>query len=293
MTNETDDQSKKVRDFYNKIAPVFDDLYGDADGKFLNDYEEYEDRLLKQWIGSMVLTFSEDEPIEVLDLGCGTGYGAEVIDAIAHATKRNLSYKGIDIAEEMIKEAKDNRAREGYCFEVADILDPSQYERNRYRIIFSLYASLGHVDDISQAMQNSFNALHAQGHFFFMTYSRYSLKNIFNYISKFDSDALKRNRDYKIRGFDGEELCPAYFSKKDELEKDLRKSGFEIVSVQGMNTPLSSILSNSSSKRVKSIGFGMETKLLSLFPSLGHYLVFHCKKTEAACEAEIPILAQG
>ena len=112
-----------------------------------------------------------------------------------------------------------------------------------------------------------------------MTYSRYSFKNLFNGISKLDSNFLKRDRDYKIRGFNGEESCPAYFLTRKELEEEIKDCGFKIMSIRGLNTPLASQLSNLSSKRIKSAGFALESRILSYLPSLGHYLVFHCRKS--------------
>ena len=150
MTEEIDHNSVKIRNFYNNIAPVFDDLYSDADGEFLKDYEAYEDKLIKQWIRHMVLSFSGNKEIKILDLGCGTGYGAEVVDEISGSTGYNLSYVGIDIAEGMVKvkEAKNRWSKENFNFEVGDILNSSQYNRDTYGIILSLYASLGHVNNI-------------------------------------------------------------------------------------------------------------------------------------------------
>lgn len=279
MTEKIDPNSVKIRKFYNKIAPVFDDLYADESGGFLKDYEAYEDKLIKQWINRMVLSFSSDEKVKILDLGCGTGYGAEIVKEIADITGYKLSYIGIDIAEGMIKEARSRWDKENFYFEVGDILNSSQYNKDTYGIILSLYASLGHVNDIGKAIQNSYDSLENRGHFFFMTYSRYSFKNLFNSISKLDSNFLKRERDYKIRGFNGEDSCPAYFLTKKELEEEIKDCGFEIISVRGMNTPLASQLSKLKSNRIKSTGFALESKVLSLLPSLGHYLVFHCRKS--------------
>jgi ubiquinone/menaquinone biosynthesis C-methylase UbiE len=94
-----------------------------------------------------------DKPVKIIDLGCGYGYLARILLPLV---QEGSTYKGIDISEELIVEAKEifENNKTEVCFEVADINDYESAAEYDIAICQSMLRHLNNPEHILKKMVN-------------------------------------------------------------------------------------------------------------------------------------------
>jgi SAM-dependent methyltransferase len=151
-------------------SAVSDGLYqhdsGGLHGKHDNVRRYWEDQInryiLRESLAPMVARKQKDlSRIRVIDLGCGTGEGYEILTNVQHgntplsatevqvlSTEMMSAYKGVDVSPEMVRKAahlyQDNPK---LSFEVGDLTEglPVEPYEPAYDIYFSSFGSLSHI----------------------------------------------------------------------------------------------------------------------------------------------------
>ncbi|MFQ5901428.1 MAG: class I SAM-dependent DNA methyltransferase [Thermodesulfobacteriota bacterium] len=137
-------------------------------GKYDNVRRYWEDKLTQYALRSHIARLVEEtrsklQRLSVLDLGCGSGEGYELLTNIE---KENIGiqshqldmigleaigrYTGIDINTDMIDKAKDIYSTTGkFSFKVGDLNEGIPFEKNEppYDLYYSSYGSMSHIDD--------------------------------------------------------------------------------------------------------------------------------------------------
>jgi SAM-dependent methyltransferase len=120
--------------FYDRVARA---CYGDAATKRLDPVRAVEDAIRYRTVRRYIRPGAH-----VLDLGCGDGFST------LYATDA-ASYMGVDISDEMVRQAQLLRGRKGTCTFLQHDLDfglPSSHDiRKRYDAAISFYGSLSHL----------------------------------------------------------------------------------------------------------------------------------------------------
>lgn len=161
-------QSKKTRTYAEAVKRGNYDLYsGNLFGKYDNVRIYWEDQLtrlaLRPFLSKLVAhRQKQGKKLRILDLGCGSGQGYELITKI---DKRDLDlglnhdrvlpedeievYMGLDLCQEMIDKGNEIfECKQNVKFKRADLregLDAVKQEKP-FDIYFSSYASLSHLD---------------------------------------------------------------------------------------------------------------------------------------------------
>lgn len=117
----------RQRQYWNSVAPKYDDLYADPWAEKENEYIGKQLR----WLGNSSIN-------SVLDLGCGTGLGAAICKEVAP----QVEYVGMDISERMFAVA--SKAHPEFGFFAGDMADLSQLEDNSFDAVISLFSSFSH-----------------------------------------------------------------------------------------------------------------------------------------------------
>jgi len=100
----------------------------------------------------------------VLDAGCGQGYGAFFLSHVAE------SMFAVDIAEEAIKDAKNNYDRSNLHFKVMDI-KKMEFPDNHFDIVCS-FEVIEHLDHYERFLEEVVRVLKPSGYFFVSTPNR-------------------------------------------------------------------------------------------------------------------------
>jgi len=114
-------------------------------GKYDNVRTFWEDEIIRIAVRPYIkkLEQEREERIKVLDMGCGYGDGYEILAKLSD----NLEYKGFDINENFIKEAKRvYKDKKNLSFEVADFSSGLPL-KDDYDLYFTSYGTLSHTDD--------------------------------------------------------------------------------------------------------------------------------------------------
>jgi len=167
---------------------------------------------------------------KILDLGCGNG---RLIKAIPK--DKQVSYKGVDLSDGMIQEAKINHPTED--FQVENVLDISY--KKEFDIILS-FAVLHHLPtekDRIIAFKRINEALKDNGLFIFTVWNMWSIKRIMLIFNSIFSNNY-RFRDCLVpwNHTSGEKILRYYYAfTKKEVTTLLQKTGFSVITA--INSP--------------------------------------------------------
>ncbi len=161
-------------------------------GKKDNVRKYWEDIFIKLAIEPAIERILEyKNKIRVVDFGCGSGEGLELLTHIPPSTTFKTSnkefviteedieiYKGIDISPAMVEQGKQNYAYLPRAkFVQADLSEGFPLTKDDpYDIYFSSYASLSHLDyaELEQLTRQIFSHINSRGYMFFDLHGRYS-----------------------------------------------------------------------------------------------------------------------
>lgn len=260
--------AEQSKTYYDAVAPTYDDLYNDGISTAENSIIE---DLLKETLKTGNI---------ILDLGCGSGLGYELI---SKHLKGDFEYTGIDISSEMVHNAnKKYIGFENVNFLTMDMTDLSYFHRNSFDAVISLFGSFSHVLNYSKAVSEIERVLKPGGIIFIMVYSRYSLRNLIKTAVRFSIQSLAEIRPYEIRKTSGSIFADARFYTKKSAKNTFKK--FSNIKIQGLNASLELPLIRlpylpqerwDSAKRF----LKKETKFLSALPNLFHSLIITGQKS--------------
>ncbi|MCX5632410.1 MAG: class I SAM-dependent methyltransferase [Phycisphaerae bacterium] len=161
-------------------------------GKKDNVRKFWEDVFIKMSIRPAIEQLLEQkDKIRVIDLGCGSGEGLELLTHIPPSTavkKVNKEfvivegdieiYQGVDISPAMIKQGKQNYSNLPQAdFVEADLSEGFPFMQNApYDIYFSSYASLSHLNyaELEHLTEQIFSHISSRGYMVFDLHGRYS-----------------------------------------------------------------------------------------------------------------------
>lgn len=213
------EQSKK---YYDSVADQYEDLYTDGISLAENSI-----------VGDMLADRLKPSA-RVLDLGCGTGLGYELLSQRKGA---NFEYVGIDISTGMIDAANHKfLGSENAKFHVMNIDNLAFFGDGQFDVCTSLFGSFSHVLNHTKAIGELHRLLKPHGKLFLMVYSRYSLRNFYSALTGFRPSLLSEVRPYEIRKTSGSIFADARFYTEASVRKSF--SGFDDVTVHGLNCRL-------------------------------------------------------
>lgn len=133
---------------YDEIASIYDRAY--SGGEFVR-----EDRLVARALRRFVPRNSR-----VLDVGCGTGKGIELLPG-------NVDYVGVDLSAAMLEVARTNFPTKRFVLGDARGLP---FSDKTFDVVVSTYGSLSHVLEIEVALAEIARVLRPNGRAFMMFY---------------------------------------------------------------------------------------------------------------------------
>jgi ubiquinone/menaquinone biosynthesis C-methylase UbiE len=147
--------------YYDGLATTYDRLYDDV----LSQGEN-------RWVGARLQKLVKPGD-HVLDLGCGTGLGFELLAGTG------ARYVGLDISPAMIAIAKQKFGpASGAKFGFADMAKLKEHEANHFDAVISLFGSFSHVLDPEKAVSSIAHVCRPGGRILEMAYSGRSLRNV-------------------------------------------------------------------------------------------------------------------
>ncbi len=127
------------KSYYDYIAKDYDNLY-------LDNISLAENKIIQNTLFKYLK--KEDN---ILDLGCGSGLGYEII---TNFLKNKFKYTGIDISSQMINIAKNKfEGIEDIKFYTMDMTNLSFFKKNNFNAVISLFGSFSHVIDNQKAIE--------------------------------------------------------------------------------------------------------------------------------------------
>lgn len=277
MTMKSETENLLVEEYYDNIARDFDALYMAQDQKtYTNPVSECEDLYIEDLIKSLIGEVGSQQSLRILDLGCGTGYGAEIFsDYIKNSSTGNVTYTGIDISKNMVEEAEKKIGRHpNFQFIQGDMCSLPFIRHHSVDLIISIYGSPGHIASQQALLAECHRCLKPGGILFLMMYSRFSFSNLKKCLSGGTLRFLQRKQSYQIRNADSHFTCDAYFCTSHEICRALEQNEFSLRKIEGMHTLLTfKKFARGLHGRMKNDIIGLERLCGRLFPNMGHYLL--------------------
>jgi len=268
-------QKQNPSSYYDAVAKHYDQLYTDP-------LSQAENEIIAGKLFKKIEKKSGD--VKILDLGCGTGLGYEMVKARCVEAGINLIYHGIDISSEMVKVAQEKHLTDKNCtFQVLDMNHLEQLPDNTYDIVCSIFGSFSHAEQYEEVLSNINRVLLPSGEIFLMTYSRFSLRNISNFITKFRLKDLKFEQQYDVRNNNAGISCKAFFYSTRKMFKLLKKHQFNGLHSFGVNIFFELPFIKKVFGKQSIVKFLLEKELALgwILPNLGHSLIIEgtCSKT--------------
>lgn len=176
----------------------------------------------------------------VLDLGCGTGGGLEMLRRITLP----LEFVGIDLSQGMLErfrkkiEASATAPAAKIELVQGDMNDWFLLPRKRFDLVLSTFGSFSYIEDPgSYLLFLRENHLTEGAVLFPMVYSRLSAINLLMAQQTGDSRYLSKKRPYAFRGVDAPlHQCPeATFYTTEEIQNVMRIARMKVIEIAGLN----------------------------------------------------------
>lgn len=242
----------QVSNYYDELSSIYDEIFDDS-------VSRAEDLIISEVLSQLI-----HEGFHVLDCGCGTGLGKELISA------KNVHYHGIDISKKMIEQARAKHPDS--TFHISDMADLSHYEDESFDALISINGSFSHVHDPAPVSNEMYRVLKPGGKLLTMVYSRYSLGRL---LHSWRHGVLTKEALYSVRNADNEVLVPASFYDRGRLLKTFSKfKNHEIDCLNIMAELMRLNLSLSISLKIMKL----ERRLPITMRQLAHALTITCEK---------------
>ncbi len=207
--------------YYDAVAQDYDELYTDG-------VSQAENSIVAKDLSPLCRGKS------VLDLGCGSGLGYELL---LDGCGANFEYVGVDISSEMIGAARKRwSAVDNARFEVMDAADLSYFGPDSFDTAISLFGSFSHVIERQQAISELSRVLRPGGSVLLMLYSRFSLRNTWLNLRRGRLSHYESMHPYEIRKTSGSIFADAWFYDQRAIRQLF--SGFSDLTIIGLNAAL-------------------------------------------------------
>ncbi len=259
--------AEQSRQYYDKVADQYDILYMDGVSVAENNI-----------VGNLLADIIPPGG-KVLDLGCGSGLGYELL---TRRLATPFEYVGVDISVGMVRAARRKflGARNAQ-FITMNMEDLSYFRTATFDVCASLFGSFSHVLNWSPAVAEIRRVLKPGGEIMLMVYSRFSLRNLFQLVTRLSAQRLAEVRPYEIRKTSGSIYADARFYTKGNILR--RFNDFTNLEVLGLNCTLElpfigRRLRRSDMVREAEEYLRREMKLLKGLPNCCHSLVIRGQK---------------
>ncbi len=211
------------RRYHDRVARQYDSIYDDP-------YWEFHDRLTWQAIKPHL---PGDAGAQCCDLGCGTGkWGLKLLKSGFNTTFVDLSAAMIERTRSKLPALGPKAQRANLL--VADIVDLSVLESDRFELILALGDPLSICSDAVRALREMYRICKPGG--VVIATADNKLAAIDHYLEKGDIDGLeqllKTGKTYWLTGDEREQFELTAFTP-GELQRLFERCGFEIVKLAG------------------------------------------------------------
>ena len=259
-------------------SSYYDSIAKDYDTLFLDPLSEAENEVVQSDLNDIIRKINKRR-IRVLDLGCGTGLGLDLIEAIAKKLNIEVDYYGIDISQSMIDIAKSKygSASVHLCQGDMGIL-PVYIQSIEFDLVLSLFGSFSHTRNARSLITELLKKYTTnRAVLYLMTYSRFSFKNLYAFIKSFNWGKLSFAQQYNIRNSQVDSSCKAYFYCPARIKKIIPIAFHKKIKFKTINGIFEIPLFKRLIKKMRTSSIysilKFERSLLSHVPSLGHSLV--------------------
>lgn len=244
ISSAKEDWDQQQAAFWDKVAPGYDHIYKSPWNQLEDDYVQAQ----LGWLATIA-------NCQVLDLGCGTGLGYQMCQAI----NSTVQYTGLDISAAMIDQCRQRWP--AVPFAVGVMADLSRYPDNSFDAVISLYSAFSHSLETNQTIAEIYRVLRPGGRILIAALNRWT---IYRTLSFNWGNTMHIHADQK------DTSAPARLYARRELQQLFEAAGFTNANVLGFGV-LAYILEQPSA-------WPLDLRLAHLAPGLGYTLLVQAAK---------------
>lgn len=215
----------------------WDEVSDDYENLYSSPWSKYEDRVLSESLLSFAANLAEPR---VLDIGCGTGLGYEILREIP-----KLKYIGLDYSQGMLDKMSTRfPGVRTIRSDVRDMLD--HLEGERFDMVIGINVVGSFVRDVPDLLQASSSVLARRGLIYFSFLNRYALRRLVAF--KFRNDELYRTRGDQISS---EAVLATTYTPK-QVKHLFQSAGFEVAQI-GCRSVLGGVVETSFAPRIEEV----------------------------------------
>lgn len=245
-TAEAQEWDERQRAYWSSLVGAYDSLY-----------ESPWSRAENEWVASRLALVNRVPQPRIVDLGCGTGLGAQLVGRWTDLER----YVGVDISEGM---AAVTAARFGVATHVGSMDDLGWLADNSCDLVIALFSSVSFAASVPDLLSEVVRVLRPGG--------RAYLSALGRDFSARPSVAAFRTRGRRLR----QPSIPAHRFSARRLGEAAQAAGLVDISVTGMNS-LAGLLE-------ASVLWGVGEQIAAWWPDSSHLLELTCSKAELQTE---------
>ena len=196
------------RTYWNSLAGAYDRLYSD-------NWSRRENRLIQETLRELPI----NDDARVLDLGCGTGLGFELLSLLYPGVK----YHGRDLSEEMLRVCAGKFPK--LPLSRGRMEDLGAYQDNSFDLVTCLFASASYAMSLTGLVREVWRVLCPGGHIYLSCLNRWSLRRLLR-------AKVRRVERYRTRGdTTGTYPPPVFTYGRKDITHAFADEGFAILAI--------------------------------------------------------------